>query len=106
MTGLNQELRKVRMPSGFSRRTRPMEFGHYKAEEWRNISLYLFQLVFEQLTSGLGSLKRLWMMLGYLTRAYTNPDNEFAALDTDKLFSLVTSFYLEFEKHFEAKNCR
>ena len=74
---LNKEIAKVRLPTEISRRSRGIEVGCYKAEEYRNLCLILFPLLIKH-CEGRSDFVKLWTYLAFLTRAYVLPDDEYS----------------------------
>lgn len=89
---VDEELPRVRVPSEFSRRTRKLDLGSFKAEEYRNIVLFFFPIMVASLEDSRCEMK-LWAYLSYIVRAYCLPDVEFEYVSKRDLQHYVTRFH-------------
>ncbi|PHQ71629.1 MAG: hypothetical protein COB97_01355 [Paracoccus sp.] len=95
--GLNKVLEKQRVPCEFSRRTRGLGAG-LKAEELRNLGLFHFPIVLEELQSD--ATKLVWALAAYLLRAYCCVDEELAATTANKRRDLTERMISAFVRAF------
>jgi hypothetical protein len=98
----NKELEKVRVPSEFSRRTRGLDFGSMKGEEYRNIIFFFFPLLIDLLTP---ELRQVTLLLVYCVRAFAMPDNEYALISEDVLAAVMDDFQKSFVSTFQPGAC-
>lgn len=101
---INQNLKKQKVPSEFSRRTRPLDCSSWKAEEYRNLALFFFPFVLEA-SGNAKKCKTVWALMSFVTRACCLPENEFFVIPNQYLVKVVRRFYGQFEKCFGIVNC-
>lgn len=88
---LNVNLGYVKCPYEFSRNTRDIDHATFKGEEYRNFMLFYFPLTWEMFPTQAYNVK-LWKTIGFLTRAYTLPDEEYRMIRGQYLIQLQSLF--------------
>ncbi len=74
-----------------------------KAEEYRNIWLFFFPIMLEQLTDKLA--RKVWARLAFLMRAYYFPDREYAGLGKQYLKDMGSALLKSWIEAFGEANC-
>ena len=99
----NELMKSQKVPREFSRRARSMDFSVLKAQEMRNICLFLFP----HILNCVGNAKEgtLWLNLSFMIRACIIPDNEFLNCDTRCIEQCCDTFYKLYEQLFGKTNC-
>ena len=100
----NKYMRDIRVPKEFSRRARHMDFAVLKAQEMRNIILFLFPIVVLCLEKT-AKERRLWLLLAFMVRSCCVPDNEFEDINNATISLACKQFYALYEQLFSVKNC-
>lgn len=100
----NELMAGIKAFQEFSSRAREMDFAVLKAQEMRNIILFMFPVIIQCLESG-AKERRLWLLLTFMIRSCVLPENEFQAIDQDEISSACDQFYALFESLFSSKNC-
>ena len=67
----------VQLPREFGRRCRALDFGVFKASEFRNIILFFFVIVLDCIEDEYKEEKKLWLHLAFMVRACVIPNCEF-----------------------------
>jgi hypothetical protein len=100
--GVNHLIRKILVPSEFSRRANQLENG-LKAEEYRNISLFYFPCILCLLVKA-GAVV-VWALLSWLMRCYYAPDDEFDQTTPAARDKVIEDFMAMYVKYFGLKAC-
>ena len=61
----------------FSRRARQMDFSVLKAQEMRNILLFLFPIILQCIENNAPE-RKIWLFLSFIERATILPDDQYA----------------------------
>lgn len=103
---INSELLKIRVPSEFSRKIRGLDPADWKAEEYRNLILFYFPVLFTVASSSRDaeSLK-IWLTLAFLIRAYVLPEKEFKFVSKSLLQQCQRRFIQKIRKVHGEYNC-
>ena len=72
----NRLLSDIKVPHEFSRRIRDLDLNVFKAQEFRNLILFLFPVVLECLEPNCKE-RNLWLLLAFMIRACVVPNNDF-----------------------------
>ena len=88
----------------FSRRAGEMDFAVLKAQEMRNIILFLFPIVIQCIEPE-AKERRVWLLLAFMFRSCTVPENEYSNINQNELHNACKHFYSLYEKLFGIKNC-
>lgn len=88
----------------FSRRCRDLDFSVYKAEEFRNLSLFYFPNVLECLEKN-DREREVWLYLTFMMRACVLPDSEYASVNVNQIKLACKKFYKLYEQLFGEENC-
>ena len=100
----NQLLTDIKVPHEFSRRIRDLDFNVYKAQEFRNVLIFLFPIVLECIEIGCRE-RDLWLLLAFMIRACIIPNNEFNYVEKNDIKMAAYSFYTVYEQLFGPRNC-
>lgn len=100
----NKLLSKTKVTKEFSRRARNLDFSVYKAQEYRNLSLFLFPLIIECIDPP-AKERNLWLYLSYVLRAAVIPTEEFSQIDLNVITQCCQIMYEMFEELFGVQNC-
>lgn len=95
----------VQVPRECGRRCRNLDFSVYKAQEFRNIVLFMFPLVIKCIEPKFTDEIKLWYYLAYMVRACVLPNSEFRTLPNRLVSNACDNFYRLFEKLYGPKNC-
>lgn len=101
----NAAIKKIKMPRESSRRCRNLDIGVYKAQEYRNLSLFFFPLVLDCIPEKYEKEKMLWLYLTFALRACVIPNEEFDNIELNDIKNACKKFYSLFEKVYGPKNC-
>lgn len=94
---VNSLLSRIKVPSEFSRRTRDLNFGNYKAEEYRNLIVFYFEAIWHQMKPG-SKEDRFMTSYVYLSRLLLLPDDE---AEQDKVLKRARTVAKESYKMFQ-----
>lgn len=96
----------LRLPTEFSRRSRPIDHAVFKAQEWKSLILCgLPILVRESFTHQTPMVANIWALFGFLVRVYLLPDDLFEQFPRRYLTDLHKAFYDKYEEQFGKSNC-
>ncbi len=101
---LNEELRKTKGLSQYSRRPRDFDAAVYKAEEYRNLVLAFWPAVLN--TCPLGT-REAWLRTVYCVRGFSLPNTLYRNLKEKTGFGTedLRKWYVEYEAVFKAISC-
>ena len=103
LANLNAILEEVKLVSDFSRRSRALDIGTWKAEEYRNLTMALFPAI---LTTCSRDCRKIWLQTVYLYRALMLPNDLFDYQERrDELEEMVQKWYVLYEATFHEENC-
>ena len=94
----------VLVPWEFNRRIRELDFGVYKAQEFRNLGLFFFPLIVSCIEPN-AKERHLWLNLAYMMRSCIIPSEEFKQFPLNVLDKCTASFYSLYQQLFGVKNC-
>lgn len=100
----NDLIKDVKVFREFSRRVRELDFGVLKAQEMRNIILFLFPIVIQCIESN-AKERRLWFLLAFMMRSCVIPECEFCDITKEDITRVCEQFYILFQDLFGTKNC-
>ena len=100
----NELIKYIKLPRECSRRIRELDFAVLKAQEMRNIILFLFPVIVQCLEPE-AKERRLWLLLAFMLRSCTIPESEFGNVNIAEIKNSCKQFYSLFEKLFSSKNC-
>ena len=101
----NQKMSLIKVFREFSRRIRNLDFGVFKAQEFRNIILFFFIIVVDCIPNDCTREKKIWFQLAYILRACILPNNEFEKVQTSSIHNSSKAFYKNYEAVYGPKNC-
>ena len=102
-TKFNEAMKNIKFFREFSRRARKLDLSIMKAQELRNVVLFLFTLITECLTDE--REVKLWEMLAFMVRACILPEEEFSYVNKDSIKYCLKHFYIIYEQLFGPQNC-
>lgn len=103
---LNSQIIGIKWPTEFSRRSRVMDYSNWKAEEWRNLILFLHPIVVQVIPDdGHRQERELWLYLAYYVRAYVLPEEEFQHHSDHELRDVKMRWYELHYRLFGMENC-
>ena len=103
---VSQHYRRVRLPGEFTHASRPIEFPHFKAQEWKTMILTSFMSLCEIVNTEIGlELAHIWTLFTFLMFLYYGPDEIFQQFDTKDLDDMHQLFYDEFQEEFGQAAC-
>lgn len=90
--------------SDTSRKTRAMQYGNYKAQEWKMLVTVFFEIVIAPIPAA--HLDRaVWKRFAYLMRAYTLPEDEFHGISKKHLKEVARLCYKMWHSLYGSYNC-
>jgi hypothetical protein len=102
---INRDLLNIRVPTEFSRKTRELDFANLKAEEYRNIFLFYFEVVGSKLRPknpedyscprGYGE-QEVWYSMVFLIRALLLPEEEYTFLER-RIVKIQKELYVAYQ---------
>ncbi len=102
-TVLTSKLLEILVLPQFARRTRPVDFANYKAEEFRNLATCFWPAVADTVPQ---PVRDLWLLTIYIVRAVILPDDLFAAVDEYyDMRTVLKRWYVMFEAVFTERHC-
>ena len=101
----NDLIRLVQVPRECGRRCRNLDFAVYKAQEFRNIVLFLFPLVIKCIEPTFADEIKLWYNLVFMVRSCVLPNIEFRTLPNRLVSNACDNFYRLYQKLYGKKNC-
>ncbi len=103
VTQVNMLLRNVKVVADFSRRSRGIDIGTWKAQEYRNLALFLFPAVLKTCSD---PCKKIWLHTIYIYRALMLPPDLFDYnRHKEEVARMVHNWYAIFEGTFGKENC-
>ena len=100
----NDLVQFVKFTREFSRRIRKLDLSVMKAQELRNVLIFLFPIVTQCLDGDEKEIK-LWEMLAFIVRACIIPENEFEAVNVNEIKYCQKKFYSLYQQLFGYRNC-
>ena len=91
LRGVNELLLQTRVPKEFSRKVRELDTAVWKAEEYRNLILFLWPAIIENLPLERNRDKKLWLLLVFCIRSYVLPAREFRLVNSSLLEKAQTT---------------
>ena len=98
---LDQKLEELKLPTEFPRRTRGIDIGNWKSQEFRNMILALFPTVIKAILSP--ACKKVWYLMVYISRALHLPKH--LMIQTALTDTLLHDWYRKYEAAFSEHNC-
>ena len=98
-------IRCVLVPFEFPRRIRNLDFGVFKAAEFRNIVIFFFTIVVECIEVKYVKERKLWLQLAFVVRACVLSNEEFNVIKKDTIKGLAKDCYKNYEKVYGPQNC-
>lgn len=101
----NKYISTVKVTREFSRRQRHLDFGVFKAQDFRNVILFFYPIVLQCIGDNYKKEKRIWLQLAYVMRSCVLPNRQFNSISKNVLKKTTKSFYRSFEALYGKKNC-
>ena len=99
----NESMKNVKFPKESSRRARKLDLSVMKAQEMRNILIFLFPLVTQCLS--LEKEIKIWEMFAFMVRACILPEMEYANVNVINIKYCLKHFYILYEQLYGVQNC-
>ena len=101
----NKLISSVKVTRECSRRIRNLDFGVYKAQEYRNIILFFFNIVCDCIEEKFKRERKMWLQLAFIVRACVISNKEFDQISKNVIQNAGKSFYKTFESMHGQHNC-
>ena len=101
----NNRIKTIQVPREFSRRCRNLDFGVWKAAEFRNCLLFFWPIILECISENWPKELRVWLNLVFLIRSHVIPNDEFVHVPVREYEKAADQFYKLFEQCYGKKNC-
>ena len=101
----NDLIKLISNPREFSRRCRNLDTAIYKAQEYRNILLFYFPIILENIPEAYKKERQLWLALVFMVRACVIPNEEFDNVSNDTIINACELFFNLYFELFGQKNC-
>ena len=101
----NDLIRDVRVPREFSRRCRQLNLSIMKAQELRNILLFLFPIVINCIGEEFVNDRKIWLLLVFMIRACVIPNAEYINVNSDHINNCCLEYYHLFQHLYGQKQC-
>ena len=105
VSDFNRLIALVQVPREVSRRLRNLDFGVYKAQEFRNVILMFFPIVLDCIPNEFQQEKKIWIMLVFMLRSCTITNKEFDLIPNSVIENYAKSFYKNYEVIYGKNNC-
>ena len=93
------------VPREFPRRCRNLDTGVYKALEYRNVILFFFPIVIDNIPQQYKKERQLWLTLAFVVRSCVLPNSEFDHINKATIVSACELFYNLYFELFGQQNC-
>ena len=100
----NAQIWGVLVVREFNRRIRELDFGVYKAQEFRNLALFFFPLILDCIEPS-AKERHMWLYIAYMMRSCIIPSEEFKHFPLNVLDKCTSSFYSLYQQLFGVRNC-
>lgn len=101
----NKLIASILVSREFRRRIRNLDFGVFKAQEYRNMILFYFPIVINCIQDDFPKEKKTWLQLAYIMRACILPNEEFYQISNSVVNNTAQAFYKNYEALYGPKNC-
>ena len=101
----NDLIISVKVPREIPRRCRNLDTSTLKAVEYRNILLFFFPIVVENIPQKYKKERQLWLALVFMIRSCVVPNEEFEHVKKDTIIKSCELFYNLFFELFGQRNC-
>ena len=101
----NDLIISVQVPDDFPRRVRNLDPSCLKAAEYRNLLLFFFPIIIENIPKKYKKERQLWLTLVFMIRSCIVPNEEFENVNRETIFHACELFYNLFHELFGQKNC-
>lgn len=98
-------IQAILVPREFPRRIRNMDSSSLKALEYRNILLFLFPIVLENIDKKFKKERQLWLALVFMIRSCVIPNEEFENVNKETIGKASELFYNLTYELFGQENC-
>ena len=100
----NDLLKDVKFFREFSRRVRELDLSVMKAQEMRNLAIFLFPLIIQCIETE-AKERRLWFLLAFMLRSCVVPNMEYENINESEIRNASKQFYSLYQQLFSVKNC-
>ena len=103
---VSEVYRKVRLPSEFSHRSRPIDYPNFKGHEWKSLAITTFPTICEVVEREIDQqTAHVWLLFIFLVLVYNGPVWVRKRLGKDYLKTIHSQMYEEFEESFGQAAC-
>lgn len=110
IAGLNKDLRDASLMSECTRRSRALNYSAWRAQEFRNLFLFMFPLLLEHTQAVYGEDPKdrhcLIALTSFLMRASFQANDEYDRYTREEIAEASSAWYHKFEEIFGAHNCQ
>ena len=89
----------------FSRRCRNLDTSIYKAQEYRNVLLFMWPIVIDNIPEEFKKERQLWLTLVFMIRSCVVPNEEYENVSKDEIIKSCELFYNLYFELFGQTNC-
>lgn len=101
---IKRQIESVKVPKEITRKPRAINFKNFKAAEFKNYILVYFVIITEVIPNPV--IKRIWIILAYLCRAFSVDNDAFEKIPSIRLKALMSQWYKLYYKAFGPTNMR
>ena len=101
----NDIMKNIKVVFEFSRRCRNLDIGVYKAQEYRNVLLFFFPIIVQNIPEINKRERQLWLTLVFMVRSCVIPNAEFDNVSKDTIVSACELYYNLYFELFGQRNC-
>ena len=101
----NDLIRSVKSPRESSRRVRNLDISTFKAQEYKNILLFYFPIILQNIPVKFKKERQLWLTLVFMIRSCVIPNDEFNNVTKETIFNACELFYNLFHELYGPQNC-
>lgn len=101
----NDLMASVLVAREFSRRCRNLDTSIYKAQEYRNVILFFFPIILENLPESYKKERQIWLSLVFMVRSCVIPNEEFSHVNQAQIVNSCELFYNLFHELYGQRNC-
>lgn len=101
----NDLIASVQVFHEFSRRCRNLDTAVYKAQEYRNVILFFFVIVLENIPEEHKKERQLWLTMAFMIRSCILPNEEFRHVSQASIVNACELYYNLYHELFGQRNC-
>ena len=101
----NRLVSTIKAVREFNRRFRNLDYGVFKAQEYRNLILFFFPIVISSIPEQFERERKTWFQLAFIMRACVLPNKQYEQIPPHVINSTADSFYKNYEQVYGENNC-